>query len=111
MLVALGNVRALDDAVGTLLHAAVATDGNFSGGVVGARNEFPAGAAAEWAVFKRHAERIRSPARDGKAGRWENCGTRGEVLLAKKRLGLEACLRRPGPEQKPTVVGSLRLGL
>jgi hypothetical protein len=38
MLVALGDMRALDDALGTFLHAAIAGYGNLASGFVEARD-------------------------------------------------------------------------
>ena len=57
--IAFGNVGALDDAFGAVLHAAVAGDGDFAGGSIGAWNELPAGAFAERAILERHADSIR----------------------------------------------------
>lgn len=51
MLVALGNVGAREDAVGTLFHAAVARDCEFTG-AVGAGNQLVSGTAAELAIFE-----------------------------------------------------------
>ena len=50
MFVALGDVRAGDDPIGALFHAAVAGDGEFTL-AVGTGNESPSGAAAELAIF------------------------------------------------------------
>src|SRR5579859_1267395 len=59
VLVTLGDVGALDDALGTFLHAAVAGDGNFACGSVGPRDELPACSSAERAILKSHADSIR----------------------------------------------------
>jgi hypothetical protein len=71
VLVALGNAGALNDALGTLLHAAIADDGDFACGSVGTRDELPTGASAEGAVLKGHEERIRSPGAGGKMEWWK----------------------------------------
>src|SRR5580700_4904269 len=66
VLVALGDVRALDDALGTLLHPAIAGHGNFSRGSVGPRHKLPARSSAKRAILKRHTESIRSGRVHGK---------------------------------------------
>src|SRR5579859_484562 len=59
VLVALGNVGALDDALGTLLHAAIAGDGDSACGSVGTRDELPTRASAKRAILESHADSIR----------------------------------------------------
>ncbi len=59
MLVAFGDVGALDDAFGAVLHAAVAGDGDCADGTIGPWDELPAGSFAERAILKRHADSIR----------------------------------------------------
>src|SRR5580700_9831619 len=66
VLVALGDARALDDALGTLLHPAIAGHGHSSGGSVGPRHELPARSSAKRAILKRHADSIRSGRVHGK---------------------------------------------
>src|ERR1700676_1891785 len=46
MLVALGDMRALDNALGTLLHAAIAGNRNLAGGSLGPRQKLPACSSA-----------------------------------------------------------------
>src|SRR5580704_6004530 len=65
--VAFGDAGALDDALGPVLHAAVAGNGYLSGGPSRAWDELPAGSLAKRAILERHADSIRSGGRDGKA--------------------------------------------
>ena len=70
MFVALGDVRALQNASGALFHAAVAGDCEFTR-AVGTGDELPSGAAAELAIFEGHRivvceDRIRGRGRDSK---------------------------------------------
>lgn len=66
MLIALGNVRALDDALCALLHAAVAGDGNLARSAIWSRDKLPACSSAVGAILKRHADSIRLRQRNGK---------------------------------------------
>jgi len=59
MFVAFGDVGAFDDALGAVLHAAVAGDGYLAGGSAGAWDELPAGAFAKLAILKSHGDSIR----------------------------------------------------
>jgi hypothetical protein len=59
-------VGALDDALGTFLHAAIAGDGDFAGGAIGPRDELPTRASAKRAILQSHAHSIRSRQRNGK---------------------------------------------
>src|SRR5579859_1611407 len=66
MFVAFRDVGALDDALGAFLHAAVAGDGDFAGGTIGAGEELPACSSAEGAILESHGDSIRLRGLDGK---------------------------------------------
>src|SRR5690348_12624407 len=59
MLVAFGNVGALDDALRANLHTAIAGDGNSAGGAVEPGYEFPTGSSAKRAILESHGDSIR----------------------------------------------------
>src|SRR5579862_4867913 len=63
--VAFGDVGAFDDALGAVLHAAVAGYRHFAGSVE-ARDEFPAGAFAVRAILEGHGDSIRLRGWNGK---------------------------------------------
>src|SRR5580704_14099720 len=99
VLVAPGDVRALDDPLGALLHPAIAGHGNSSRGSVGPRHELPARSSAKRAILKSHAHSIRSGRVHGKLSRlgklWKGDGARHFSLPLRLTRGRKGLVRGP----------------
>src|SRR6266849_298107 len=85
MLVAFGDVRALEDLRCTILRAAAARNGDLVGQAVFARHKLPAGSVAVGAILKRHGDSIRAQRARGKVREvWKVVNRREERAYARE---------------------------